>query len=114
MIAFLKENKKKGYKTYLLSNYSENFLPSLKTLGIDVEKDLDGYVYSHEVKAMKPEHKIYEILQKKYDLDLSTCLFIDDFAPNLEAAKEVGFGYTFQYLHNTEELIRYLQENGMK
>ncbi len=111
-IAFLKAKHREGFPTYLLSNYSEMFPVSMHTLGVDLEKDVDGYVYSHKEKVCKPDLKIYLILAERYHLDLSTCLFIDDRQENLDGAKKAGFGYTFLFEDNLEQLAEFIKKNS--
>ena len=51
--------KEKGYKIYLLSNYSEELL-HVHTKGAKFLNVLDGGVVSYQVHALKPDRKIYE------------------------------------------------------
>ena len=57
--------KEKGYKIYLLSNYSEELL-HVHTKGAKFLDVLDGGVVSYQVHALKPDREIYEILLEKY------------------------------------------------
>lgn len=82
--------KKKGYKIYILSNYS-NELFHQHTEGASFLDVLDGGVVSYQVKEIKPNRRIYEILLEKYDLDPAECLFFDDRADNVETARNLGF-----------------------
>ena len=82
--------KKKGYKIYILSNYS-NELFHQHTEGASFLDVLDGGVVSYQVKEIKPNRRIYEILLEKYDLDPAECLFFDDRADNVETARSLGF-----------------------
>ena len=43
------------------------------------------------MKEIKPNRRIYEILLERYDLDPTECLFFDDRADNVEAARNLGF-----------------------
>lgn len=82
--------KQKGYKIYILSNYS-NELFHQHTEGASFLDVLDGSVVSCQVKEIKPNRRIYEILLERYDLDPTECLFFDDRADNVEAARNLGF-----------------------
>ena len=81
--------KEKGYKIYLLSNYSEELF-HVHTKGAKFLDVLDGEVVSYQVHALKPDREIYEILLEKYSLKAEECLFFDDRMDNVEGAKKVG------------------------
>jgi len=99
-VLFFKDLKQRGYKLYLLSNFStpayeitEQKNPFLKIV--------DGKVISYSVKTIKPEKQIYEILLSKYNLIPNECVFIDDMPQNIEAAKELGMnGIVFKSLED--------------
>lgn len=55
-------------------------------------------VDSAEVHVLKPDEKIYRILLERLKLPAEECLFIDDFAEYVEAAKQLGF----QTVHFTD------------
>lgn len=82
--------KQKGYKIYILSNYSDELFHQ-HTEGASFLDVLDGGVVSCQVKEIKPNRRIYEILLERYDLDPTECLFFDDRADNVEAARNLGF-----------------------
>jgi putative hydrolase of the HAD superfamily len=50
-----------------------------------------GVVISGQVKMMKPEAQIFELLSISYQLEPAETLFLDDLLPNIEAAKRAGF-----------------------
>ena len=52
---------------------------------------LSGYILSSEVGVVKPELEIYQKLLKKYSLDPTESVFIDDIQANLYTAAELGF-----------------------
>ena len=51
---------------------------------------MDGGVMSYEVKCLKPDPAIYQSLFEKYHLKPEECVFIDDNAANIDAAKKLG------------------------
>lgn len=81
--------KQKGFRIYLLSNYSE-YLFSIHTAGVPFMDDLDGRLVSYEVHQVKPGRDIYETLLKRYDLDAKECLFMDDRKENTDTAISLG------------------------
>ena len=50
----------------------------------------DGVVISSRIQMVKPERQIYEYLLKRYQLDPTETVFIDDLPENLEAASALG------------------------
>lgn len=90
--------KARGGKLYLLSNISIGFAetyaanPAVK----DVLDLFDGLVFSGPIGLAKPNRAIYEHLLNRFQLTADECLFIDDNAGNIAAAKAVGIrGYLF-------------------
>lgn len=81
--------KEKGYRIYLLSNYSDDFF-RVHTEGASFLEDIDGKVVSYEIHEMKPDPVIYEYLLKKYQLKAEECVFFDDREENTKAAEALG------------------------
>ncbi len=50
----------------------------------------DGYVISGIEGVAKPDPRIFQILLRRYRLDPAATVFIDDSAPNVEAARDLG------------------------
>lgn len=88
------ELKRAGYRLYVLSNMSREFIDFLRRA--DVYALFDGEVVSCEEGTVKPEPRIYRILLDRYGLDPAQTLFIDDRAANIAAAREAGIdGFLF-------------------
>jgi len=51
----------------------------------------DGGVFSGDVKLVKPNSEIYELLAWRHGFDPAQTLFIDDTAANVEAARALGW-----------------------
>ena len=68
--------KAAGYRLYVLSNMSREFIDFLRRF--PVYGLFDGEVVSCEEHTVKPEPRIYEILLERYGLPPSETLFIDD------------------------------------
>ncbi|MFQ6818789.1 MAG: HAD family hydrolase [Blautia sp.] len=86
---WVKYLKKQGYRTYVLSNYSDYMLAGTRDR-LTFLKDMDGIIFSCEVKELKPEPAIYKVLLDRYGLNPQECIFIDDTAENCEAARKLG------------------------
>lgn len=104
-ITFMKEVKRKGYQTYLLSNIGEESHTYLqRTYGFfDL---VDGMVLSYQERLLKPDRRIYTRLLERYQLDARECIFFDDKKENIEMAKQVGMhGIVFQNIAQAEKEV---------
>jgi putative hydrolase of the HAD superfamily len=76
------------YRTAILSNADASLRERLRAHGID---DLfDAVVSSAEEGLAKPEPAIYRLAAARLDLPVEVCVFVDDFEPNVQAARAVG------------------------
>lgn len=83
-----------GYRLYVLSNMSREFIEFLRRQ--PVYRHFDGEVVSCEEGHCKPEEAIYRLLLDRYGLEGSETLFIDDRRENVAAAEQVGIhGFWF-------------------
>ncbi len=88
------ELKSAGYRLYVLSNMSCEFIDFLRRF--PVYRNFDGEVVSCEEHTVKPEPRIYEILLERYGLQPGETLFIDDRRANIRAAEAMGIhGHLF-------------------
>lgn len=80
----VRELKARGYTLYLLSNAARR----QHTYWHDIpgSECFSGTLISADVHLLKPEAAIYQALFDKFDLTAASCLFVDDFPPNIEAA----------------------------
>ena len=82
--------KKNGHRIFVLSNTSSVFYELLKDQLAPLEKILDGFVLSCDIKAIKPDRKMFEEILRKYELDPSNCIFLDDVKDNTNMAESLG------------------------
>lgn len=94
------ELKAAGYRLYVLSNMSREFIDCLRRF--PVYALFDGEVVSCEEHTVKPEHRIYEILLERYGLNPAETLFIDDREANIAAAEQLGI-HGYHFAHNDPE-----------
>ena len=94
------ELKAAGYKLYVLSNMSREFIDFLRKQ--KVYENFDGDVVSCEVGIVKPMPEIYDLLLKRFDLDPAETIFIDDRKENVDAAAAKGIA-TFHFDRNDYE-----------
>ncbi len=86
---WIKDLKKRGYQVLFLSNWSSH-LREQAGEKLDFLELMDGGVFSYKVKLIKPDHRIYEEIIKKYNLNPEECVFLDDKEKNVIAARECG------------------------
>ncbi|WP_426562239.1 HAD family hydrolase [Angustibacter sp. McL0619] len=85
MIGLVRRAKAHGLRTALLSNSWGNDYPRE---GWDTL--FDAVVISGEVGMRKPEHRIYQHTLQQLDVEPNGAVMVDDLAPNVRAAVEVG------------------------
>ncbi len=89
VIPWIKSLKERGFKVLYLSNYAVPMrMQTAEQLRFT--EFTDGGIFSCDVKTVKPDSKIYELLLKKYDLKAEECIFIDDTPENVRGAQNVG------------------------
>ena len=94
------ELKAAGYKLYVLSNMSREFIDFLRKQ--KVYENFDGDVVSCEVGIVKPMPEIYDLLLERFDIDPAETIFIDDRKENVDAAAAKGIA-TFHFDRNDYE-----------
>lgn len=105
IIPLIFELKQKGYKLYILSNMTRHFIE--RDYKFPILSEFDGIVYSALIKMVKPNDEIYEYVLKKFDLNPTECLFIDDTKKNLTAAARFKIE-TFHFQNNVQELREFI------
>lgn len=99
--------KAKGYKIYILSNYSKDLF-EIHTGDLPFRKITDGEMVSYMVGAVKPDRKIYEELINRFELDPVETVFFDDRLDNVEGAKKHGIKGIHIEEQDEDLLISYL------
>ena len=104
---WIKGLKAKGYKLYYLSNWGRERHDRVAARGVmDFTKWMDGGIWSYECHEVKPEREIYQRLIRKYHLNPSRTLFIDDSEANVEGAKREGMsGIVFKDMADVTEKL---------
>jgi putative hydrolase of the HAD superfamily len=79
------------YRLLLLSNTNDLHATWYRRQFADDFLHLDGLIFSHEVRARKPDRKIYEAAHQITNARHEECLFLDDLEPNIDAARAFGW-----------------------
>ena len=82
--------KEKGHRIFVLSNTSPVFYELLEEQFSPLNEILDGFVLSCDIKAIKPDPKMFEEILHKYQLDPANCIFLDDVKDNTKMAESLG------------------------
>lgn len=108
-ITLMRKLKKNGYRLYYLSNIAEDTLERLSRRNFWVL--FDGGIASCDVRMLKPDHRMFERLLRKFSLQPSETVFIDDSPANIVAVSDMGMaGIRYK---GTRELVRALASYGI-
>ena len=99
--------KEKGHRIFVLSNTSPVFYELLEEQLSPLNEILDGFVLSCDIKAIKPDPKMFEEILHKYQLDPVNCIFLDDVKDNTKMAESLGIK-AYQVKHRSD-LVGILQ-----
>ena len=107
MIGLHEELRRRGFQTYIFSNTNDIAIEHVRH-NFPFFKNFDGYIFSYEVKSMKPDAKIYKALEKMCGRRGAEILYIDDRPENIAAGAARGWR---TILHETPEKTRTTLEN---
>jgi len=79
----------RGVSLYALSNWSVETFPAAEKR-FEFLKWFRGVMLSGEVKLLKPDPRIFKLFLETFAIDPALTVYIDDRAPNVEAAMAVG------------------------
>ncbi len=102
MIALHEELRQMGFQTYIFSNTNDIAIEHIRR-EFRFFENFDGYIFSHEVKSMKPDEKIYEAMEKLCGRAEAEIIYLDDRAENIETGNIRGWQ---TILHETPEKTR--------
>lgn len=90
VVEILRGLKDQGYPLYGLSNWPAEKFALVRPIYPFFEW-FDDLVISGEVGLVKPDKTIFNLLLERIGRPAGECLYIDDHAPNITAARELGF-----------------------
>ena len=102
MISLHAELRARGFKTYIFSNTNDLAIEHVRR-NFPFFKNFDGYIFSYEVGAMKPQPEIYEAMEKMCSRRGVDLIYLDDRPENIETGKARGWR---TILHETPEKTR--------
>ena len=106
LVEYIRSLRRK-YKTGLISNaWSDLRDFILREKFADV---FDEMIISAEVRAMKPDPKIFQIALERFGVKPKEAVFVDDFYANIEGCEKVGMkGVHFKDAESTLEQLKKL------
>ena len=95
-LRFLEQLRQKGYRIYLLSNtnpimWNSRIAEEFRKDGHDISYYFLGCETSFEAHCCKPDPEIFLDTLRRFSLEASEVLFLDDSADNCAAAARLGF-----------------------
>ncbi|HEY5042229.1 MAG TPA: HAD family phosphatase [Verrucomicrobiae bacterium] len=102
MISLHAELRRHGFKTFIFSNTNDLAIEHVGR-NFSFFKNFDGYIYSYEVGAMKPEPEIYAAMEAMTGKRGRDLIYIDDRAENIAAGAARGWR---AILHESPEKTR--------
>jgi len=102
MTALHAELRQRGFKSYIFSNTNDIAVQHIRH-NFPFFANFDGYIFSYEVGAMKPQPKIYEAMEKMCGRRGDEIIYIDDLPVNIAAGAARGWK---TILHQTPEQTR--------
>lgn len=110
VVEILRALKEQDYPLYGLSNWPAEKFAIVRQI-YPFFAWFDDLVISGEVKLIKPDRAIFELLLERADRTAQECVYIDDHERNIAAARTLGF----QTIHfkSPEQLVEELQRMGV-
>ena len=90
MIELMRELRGSGLRMAMLTNNVREWETLWRAM-LPVDEIFEDVIDSAFVGCRKPETRIYEITLERIGMRAEQCVFVDDMAPNIEAARELGF-----------------------
>jgi len=104
--------KQAGYRLVLASNTNDAHYAHYREQFKDLLTHFDAISVSHEAGARKPHEQFFAHTHKLASCEKHECVFIDDLAENVAAAK--AFGWHAVQLTDFEALMPQLQSLGVR
>ncbi len=102
MTALHAELRQRGFKTYIFSNTNDLAVEHVRR-NFSFFKHFDGYIFSYEVGAMKPQPEIYAAMEKLSGQRGADLIYIDDRPENIATGAARGWRTV---LHESPEKTR--------
>jgi HAD superfamily hydrolase (TIGR01509 family) len=95
MIELHAELRRLGFPTFIFSNTNELAIRFIRKQ-FPFFADFNGYILSYEHRSMKPEARLYEVVEEKTGCRGAEILYLDDRPENIEAGAARGWQVILQ------------------
>jgi len=110
MVEFNERLRARGIPTYIFSNTNPLAVNHIRAR-FPFFKNFTDYVLSYEHQSMKPDVKIYEVVEQRTGQRGEAILYIDDRLENIEAGAKRGWQTILQ--ETPEKTLRQVSELGL-
>lgn len=102
MVQLHSDLRSHGFRTFIFSNTNDLAIRHIRR-NFPFFNDFDGYILSYEHGAMKPDPKLYEVVERQTGRRGPEILYLDDRQENIVAGKNRGWQVL---LHEAPEQTR--------
>ena len=110
IIALHTELRQRGVRTFIFSNTNELAATHVRS-HYPFFNQFTGYIFSFEHGAMKPDSRIYEVVERMTGRSGSDILYLDDRVENAQAG--VARNWQVIHHHSPEQTIPVVEELGL-
>src|SRR5262245_7614326 len=111
MVQLHSELRDQGFKTYVFSNTNDLAVGHIRR-SFPFFRNFDGYILSYQHGAMKPDAKLYEVVECETGRRAKDILYLDDRAENIEAGAHRNWQVILH--ENPAKTRQTLQELGLR
>jgi len=108
MIALNRELRARGVPTYIFSNTNEMAVRHIRS-AYPFFAEFTDYIFSYEHRSMKPDAKLYEVVERRTGKRGGELLYIDDRRENIDHGLERGW----LVIHHLDSAATIDQVQGM-
>lgn len=95
MVRLQAELRRRGFPTYIFSNTNELAIRFIRHK-FEFFGNFDGYILSYEHRSMKPDARLYDVVEATSGVRGSEILYLDDLPENVEAGAARGWRVILQ------------------
>ena len=110
MVQLQADLRRRGFPTYIFSNTNELAIRFIREK-FEFFTNFDDYILSYEHRSMKPDARLYEVVEAKSGARGAQILYLDDRPENIEAGAARGWQVILQ--ESPEKTLAGLERLGL-
>jgi len=110
MVQLQAELRRRGYPTYIFSNTNELAIRFIRR-NFPFFRNFDGYILSYEHRSMKPDARLYEVVESQSGASGAEILYLDDRPENIQAGAARGWQVILQ--ESPEKTLASIRQLGL-